>query len=71
LKEIEYFGAAQPGEFQDRLDRLIDRLLVPLAAEWLKGRREKDIVQRVKLLRIAMLPGMAAGTLAKSELHRP
>ena len=71
LKEIEYFGAAQPGEFQDRLDRLIDRLLMPLAAEWLQGPREKDIVQRVKLLRIAMLPGMAAGTLAKSELHRP
>jgi hypothetical protein len=70
LKEIEYFGAAQPGEFQDRLDRLIDRLLVPLEAEWLKGRRGKDIVQRVKLLRIAMLPGMAAGTVAKSELHR-
>lgn len=70
LKEIEYFGAAQPGEFQDRLDRLIDRLLVPLEAEWLKGRRGKDIVQRVKLLRIAMLPDMAAGTVAKSELHR-
>jgi hypothetical protein len=70
LKEIEHFGAAQPGGFQDRLDRLIDRLLVPLETEWLKGRREKEIVQRVKLLRIAMVPDMAAGTLAEPELHR-
>ncbi len=70
LKEIEHLGAAQTGSFQDRLDRLIDRLLLPLEAEWLKGRREKEIVQRVKLLRIAMVPDMAAGTLAESELQR-
>ena len=70
LKEIEHFGAAQTGRFQDRLDHLIDRLLVPLEAEWLKGRREKEIVQRVKLLRIAMVPDMAAGTLTDSELQR-
>jgi 1-acyl-sn-glycerol-3-phosphate acyltransferase len=70
LKEIEYFGAAQTGSLPERLERLIDRLLVPLEAEWLKGRREKEIVQRVKLLRIALVPDMAAGALAASELKR-
>jgi 1-acyl-sn-glycerol-3-phosphate acyltransferase len=70
LKEIEYFGAAQTGSLPERLERLIDRLLVPLEAEWLKGRREKEIVQRVKLLRIALVPDMVAGALAESELTR-
>ena len=70
LKELEYFGAAQTGSLHERLEKLIDRLLVPLEAEWLKGRREKEIVQRVKVLRIAMVPDMAAGTLAESELQR-
>jgi len=70
LKEIEYFGAPQSGAFEVRLQNLIDRLLVPLEAEWLKGRREKDIVQRVKLLRIAMVPEMAGGALPEAELQR-
>lgn len=70
LKEIEYFGVAQTGTWQERLERLIDRLLVPLEAEWVKGRREKEIVQRVKVLRIAMVPDMAAGTLDEAEVAR-
>lgn len=70
LKEMEYFGAAQSGQITARLEKLIDRLLVPLEAEWLKGRREKEIVQRVKLLRIAIVPEMAGGTLDETELQR-
>lgn len=70
LKEIEYFGETQAGSLPERLDRLIDRLLVPLETEWLKGRREDEIVQRVKLLRIAIVPEMAGGTLAEAELQR-
>jgi 1-acyl-sn-glycerol-3-phosphate acyltransferase len=70
LKEIEYLGAVQTGSLPERLERLIDRLLVPLEAEWLKGRREKEIVQRVKLLRIAMVPDMATGSLNEAELDR-
>jgi 1-acyl-sn-glycerol-3-phosphate acyltransferase len=70
LKEMEYFGAAQEGALAVRLEKLIDRLLTPLEAEWLKGRREKEVVQRVKLLRIAMLPDMAGGTLPEAELQR-
>jgi 1-acyl-sn-glycerol-3-phosphate acyltransferase len=70
LKEIEYFGAAQAGALGERLTRLIDRLLTPLEAEWLKGRREKEVIQRVKLLRIALVPEMAAGTLPEAEMQR-
>ena len=70
LKEVEYFGAAQPGTIAERLAGLIDRLLVPLEDEWVKGRREKEIVGRVKLLRIAIVPEMAAGGLDEAELQR-
>lgn len=70
MKEIEYFGAPQSGELPERLQKLIDRLLVPLETEWVKGRREKEIVGRVKLLRIAMLPEMTAGGLPEAELQR-
>jgi 1-acyl-sn-glycerol-3-phosphate acyltransferase len=70
MKEIEYFGATQTGDIHERLQRLIDRLLVPLEAEWVKGRREKEIVARVKLLRIAMLPAMIDGGLPEAELQR-
>ena len=70
LKEVEYFGAAQTGGLGERLGRLIDRLLVPLEAEWLKGRHEKEVVARVKSLRIAILPDMVGGELPEAELQR-
>lgn len=70
LKELEYFGAAQPGTIGERVERLIDRILVPLEAEWVKGRREREIVARVKLLRIAIVPEMINGTLGEAELQR-
>ncbi len=70
LKEIEYFGAPQPGAIHERVNRLIDRLLVPLENTWLNGRREKEIVGRVKLLRIAIVPDMVSGGLSDAELQR-
>lgn len=70
LKEVEYFGAAQAGTIAERLAGLIDRLLVPLENEWVKGRREREIVGRVKLLRIAIVPEMSSGTLSETELQR-
>lgn len=70
LKEIEYFGEPQPGPIAGRLQQLIDRILVPLEAEWVKGRREKEIVARVKLLRIAIVPDMANGNLGEAEMQR-
>ncbi len=70
LKEVEYFGSAQPGTIDERLARLIDRLLVPLETEWVRGRREKEIVGRVKLLRTAIVAEMVAGHLHETELQR-
>lgn len=70
LKEIQYLGAPQTGPLGERLGRLIDALLTPLEAEWLSGRRDKEVIQRVKLLRIAIVPEMAAGALAEAELQR-
>ncbi len=70
MKEIEYFGATQPGDFNQRRQNLIDRLLGPLETEWVKGRREKEIVGRVKLLRFAIVPEMVTGNLPEAELQR-
>lgn len=70
MKEIEHFGAPQAGELAQRLQGLIDRLLVPLENEWVKGRREKEIIGRVKLLRIAIVPEMISGNLPEAEVQR-
>ena len=70
LKEIEYFEAPQAGDLRQRLTRLIDHLLVPLEQEWLKGKRDDNVVVRVKQLRTAMLPDMVAGDLDEAERAR-
>jgi hypothetical protein len=73
LKEIEYFGSPQTGEIADRVQRLIDGILVPMEQEWLSGRsgvKEKTIVGRVKQLRIAILREMIDGNLSDEERSR-
>ena len=70
LKEIELLGSPQPGEMGGRVERLVDALLVPLEREWLKGRREPDVVGRVKLLRAAILPELVGGGLDAKERER-
>lgn len=67
LKEIEFLGAPQTGEFSERIQRLIDNLLCPLEDAWLKGRRESGVVGRVKALRTALVPELVAGTLSPEE----
>jgi hypothetical protein len=70
LKEIEYFGTPQAGAIGERVQRLVDRLLEPLEAEWAKGKRERDVVGRVKLLRAAILPDLVNGELPQRERDR-
>lgn len=71
LKEMERLGAAQSGPLAERLERLIDHLLVPLEAEWLKGKRDPaGVIARVKALRSAIVPDLAAGELAEAEQAR-
>jgi 1-acyl-sn-glycerol-3-phosphate acyltransferase len=70
LKELEYFGAPQTGEIMARAAGLIDHILVPLEQEWLKGRRETDIIGRIKALRAALLPDMIADKIDEPERAR-
>ncbi len=70
LKEIEYLGAPQPGAIGERVANLVDRILAPLEGEWLKGRREPDVVGRVKLLRAAILPDLVGDELGPQERER-
>ena len=67
LKEIEHLGAQQSGSLADRIDRLVDHLLVPLEQEWRKGKREDNVVARVKALRIAIVPDLASGDLNETD----
>jgi len=70
LKEIEFIGQAQEGPIHERLQRLIDHLLVPLETEWLNNHREDTTVARVKRLRIAILPDLVKGDLVEEERQR-
>jgi hypothetical protein len=70
LKEIEYFGAPRGGKPGERLEGLVDRLLAPLEQEWLKGKREGDVIARIKAIRTAIMPDMVAGELPEDERAR-
>lgn len=70
LKEIEYFEGPRSGDLRQRLTGLIDHLLVPLEAEWLKGKRDDNVVTRVKNLRTAILPEMVSGEIDEAERAR-
>jgi hypothetical protein len=70
LKELEYLGQPQSGPVFDRVERLIDHVLVPLEAEWLDGHREKTVVARVKKLRTAILPDIVQGHITDQERER-
>lgn len=71
LKEVEYDGRAREGQMEERLSALLQGVLGPLEAEWLPGREpEADVVQRVKALRKAILPGLRSDILDEAERNR-
>jgi|TARA_B100000809_G_scaffold133513_1_gene131240 hypothetical protein len=70
LKELEFLDGPCRGEINERINRLVDRLIVPLEDEWLDGKRESNVVARVKKLRIALLPEMVAGEIDEQERAR-
>ncbi|HPU99277.1 MAG TPA: 1-acyl-sn-glycerol-3-phosphate acyltransferase, partial [Candidatus Hydrogenedentes bacterium] len=67
LKEIEYLEAPQSGSFSERLQRLMDHLLVPLENAWTAGRHDGDVMARVKRLRSSILPEMVTGDLSETD----
>jgi hypothetical protein len=60
LKELEYLGRVQKGEFDERLQQLIDHILDRLEMKWLDSRRQPNFMGRVKALRAAILQEMLA-----------
>jgi 1-acyl-sn-glycerol-3-phosphate acyltransferase len=70
LKEMEYLGQAQTGDYPERLARLIDHLLNPMEEEWLGEPREGSVIARIKELRKAILPEMIGTTLDQPERDR-
>jgi len=70
LKEIEYFGQPQDGGLHERLNGLIDRLLIPLEEYWLDEAKSGPVVPRVKDLRMQILPKMVKGDLDEEERNR-
>jgi 1-acyl-sn-glycerol-3-phosphate acyltransferase len=70
LKELEYQEKPQDGAIPARVSRLMDHVLFPLEQEWLKGKREADILGRVKALRAAILPDMVAEKVDEGERRR-
>ena len=67
LKEIEYFGQPQSAQFEQRLQRLIDRLLCPLEQQWLGAGQSGPTVPRVKTLRMQIMPEMVRGELSGEQ----
>ena len=70
LKEIEYFGKPQDGSLEERLNWLIDRLLIRLEEYWIGEAQQGPVVPRVKALRTKILPEMIAGHLSDDERKR-
>lgn len=67
LKEIEHLQSPQTGTTEERIQGLIDHLLMPLETQWTAGRHDGDAMSRIKRLRAAILPDLAGGDLAESE----
>ncbi len=70
LKEIEYLGAAQQGNIEERQQRLVDHLLCPLEQEWLGKAVVDTIIPRIKSLRMKIVPEMTTGELDERERER-
>ncbi len=70
LKELELVGEFRHAAIADRLVRLIDEILGPLEAEWKVKRRGRDVPERVRALRTAILPELVEGGLSDAEIDR-
>ena len=70
LKELEYFESTQKGSLEQRLDRLIQRLLVPLEEEWFGKSQQGSVIPRIKALRMKVLPEMVRGEVDEEERQR-
>jgi 1-acyl-sn-glycerol-3-phosphate acyltransferase len=66
--EQKHFGTRRPGTAPERMPALIEHILVPLETKWLGAPNEDESFARMKRLRGAILPGLIAGSLSKTEI---
>lgn len=70
-KETQLIGQPQTGPIAARVTGLIQVVLGPLEDEWAGARHEDESVQaRVRRLRVAIVPALAAGGLDEGERRR-
>jgi 1-acyl-sn-glycerol-3-phosphate acyltransferase len=69
-KETEYLGAPQSGPLMERIWSLLAHVLEPLEAEWIRRRRDVDVMARVKAVRVAILPGLVDPRTPTAERER-
>jgi 1-acyl-sn-glycerol-3-phosphate acyltransferase len=70
-KEVQYIGQPQTGPLAARQANLIQVILLPLEDEWAGARHDDEPVQaRVRRLRLAIVPDLAAGRLGEAERLR-
>jgi 1-acyl-sn-glycerol-3-phosphate acyltransferase len=70
LREVETFGEARSGNLYERAEKLVNHLLDKLEAEWKINDRSGSVIARVKRIRTAILPDMAAGKVTAEERAR-
>lgn len=67
LKEVQYFGASQAGSVEERKERLIDHLLIPLENELLAQEQTGPIIPRIKQLRAKLVPELNTPALTEQR----
>jgi hypothetical protein len=70
LREVETFGEARSGNLYERAEKLVEHLLNKLEADWKIGDTSGSVIARVKRIRTAILPDMAAGRVTPEERAR-
>jgi 1-acyl-sn-glycerol-3-phosphate acyltransferase len=70
LKEIEFLGAPRDGNPYERAEHLVQELLTKLESDWQIKDTSGSPTARVKRLRSAILPDMAAGRVTAKERER-
>lgn len=70
VKEMEYFGAMQTGDFAQRLPNLIEQVLKPMEAAYQLAQPGDDVMERIKKIRTIIVAQLLEGKLAPNEVKR-
>jgi 1-acyl-sn-glycerol-3-phosphate acyltransferase len=70
LREIESLGEARAGNLYERAEFLVQHLLTKLERDWKITDTSGSVIARVKRIRTAILPDMAAGRVTPEERAR-